>query len=83
MTIEDDIAFLERVPMLALLGRHRNVAAWINGHSHKNKIVPLLEAERLAKAAVKKAYDLAKEEGIPKKEIEIAIALKLRALLIK
>ncbi|MEU4092955.1 TIGR03767 family metallophosphoesterase [Streptomyces sp. NPDC026673] len=26
--------------VLALLGRHRNVAAWITGHSHKNKIVP-------------------------------------------
>ncbi|WUD75312.1 TIGR03767 family metallophosphoesterase [Streptomyces sp. NBC_00510] len=26
--------------VLALLRRHRNVAAWINGHSHKNKIVP-------------------------------------------
>ncbi|MFE2543674.1 TIGR03767 family metallophosphoesterase [Actinacidiphila glaucinigra] len=26
--------------VLALLGRHANVAAWINGHSHKNRIVP-------------------------------------------
>ncbi|WP_431969065.1 hypothetical protein [Actinacidiphila sp. bgisy160] len=26
--------------MLALLGRHRNVAARINGHGHKKKIVP-------------------------------------------
>ncbi|MEU8570252.1 TIGR03767 family metallophosphoesterase [Streptomyces pathocidini] len=26
--------------VLALLGRHRNVAAWINGHSHKNAITP-------------------------------------------
>ncbi|MGW1026275.1 TIGR03767 family metallophosphoesterase [Streptomyces sp. NPDC002577] len=23
-----------------LLGRHRNVLAWVNGHSHKNKITP-------------------------------------------
>ncbi|MFD3451043.1 TIGR03767 family metallophosphoesterase [Streptomyces sp. NPDC058691] len=26
--------------LVALLKRHRNVAAWINGHSHMNKIVP-------------------------------------------
>ncbi|MEC4014873.1 TIGR03767 family metallophosphoesterase [Streptomyces sp. H27-D2] len=26
--------------LVALLGRHRNVAAWINGHSHKNAITP-------------------------------------------
>ncbi|WP_327189283.1 TIGR03767 family metallophosphoesterase [Streptomyces xinghaiensis] len=26
--------------LLALLGRHRNVLAWINGHSHKNNITP-------------------------------------------
>ncbi|WP_329187859.1 TIGR03767 family metallophosphoesterase [Actinacidiphila glaucinigra] len=26
--------------VLALLGRHPGVAAWINGHSHKNRIVP-------------------------------------------
>jgi metallophosphoesterase (TIGR03767 family) len=26
--------------LVAALAKHRNVAAWINGHSHKNKIVP-------------------------------------------
>ncbi|MER5177192.1 TIGR03767 family metallophosphoesterase [Streptomyces sp. NPDC002896] len=26
--------------VLALLGRNRNVLAWVNGHSHKNKITP-------------------------------------------
>ncbi|WP_433213910.1 TIGR03767 family metallophosphoesterase [Microtetraspora malaysiensis] len=26
--------------LLAVLKKHRNVAAWINGHSHRNKIVP-------------------------------------------
>lgn len=26
--------------LLALLGRHRNVLAWINGHIHQNKITP-------------------------------------------
>ncbi|OAH15250.1 TIGR03767 family metallophosphoesterase [Streptomyces jeddahensis] len=26
--------------VLTLLGRHRNVLAWVNGHSHKNKITP-------------------------------------------
>lgn len=26
--------------LLAVLNRHRNVVAWINGHSHRNKIVP-------------------------------------------
>ncbi|MEU6660755.1 TIGR03767 family metallophosphoesterase [Streptomyces sp. NPDC046821] len=26
--------------VVALLGRHRNVLAWINGHSHKNDITP-------------------------------------------
>ncbi|MCX4908668.1 TIGR03767 family metallophosphoesterase [Streptomyces sp. NBC_00878] len=26
--------------VLALLGRHRSVLAWVNGHSHKNKITP-------------------------------------------
>jgi hypothetical protein len=25
--------------LLAVLKKHRNVAAWINGHSHKNKIL--------------------------------------------
>ncbi|MBL3667000.1 TIGR03767 family metallophosphoesterase [Streptomyces sp. M2CJ-2] len=26
--------------LLALLGRHRNVVAWVNGHSHRNAITP-------------------------------------------
>ncbi|GHH84383.1 TIGR03767 family metallophosphoesterase [Streptomyces capitiformicae] len=26
--------------VLALLGRHRNVLAWVNGHSHRNRITP-------------------------------------------
>ncbi|MCT7355852.1 TIGR03767 family metallophosphoesterase [Streptomyces sp. 15-116A] len=26
--------------LLALLGRHRNVVAWVNGHIHRNAIVP-------------------------------------------
>lgn len=42
---------------------------------HKRKIVPLLEDEKEAKAAVAKAYELAKKEGIPKKEVELAIKL--------
>lgn len=42
--------------------------------SHKRKIKPLLEAEKLAKGAVTKAYELAKKEGIPKSELKLAIA---------
>jgi metallophosphoesterase (TIGR03767 family) len=26
--------------VLALIGRHRNVLAWVNGHSHRNRITP-------------------------------------------
>lgn len=26
--------------MLSLLGRHRNVLAWVNGHSHRNRVTP-------------------------------------------
>ena len=26
--------------MLSLLGRQRNVLAWVNGHSHRNRITP-------------------------------------------
>jgi hypothetical protein len=44
--------------------------------SHKRKIVPLLEAEKNAKAAVAKAYEVAKKEGIPKKDIKLAIQLE-------
>jgi hypothetical protein len=43
--------------------------------NHKRKIVPLLEAEKVAKAAVAHAYELAKKEGIPKKDIKLAIQL--------
>jgi flagellar hook-associated protein FlgK len=43
--------------------------------SHKRKLVPLLAAEANAKAAVTKAYELAKKEGVPKKEIKLAIQL--------
>lgn len=43
--------------------------------SHKRKIVPLLEAEKAAKAAVQKAYEFAKAEGVPKKEIKLLIQL--------
>lgn len=44
--------------------------------SHKRKLVPLLAAEASAKAAVTKAFEFAKKEGIPKKEIKLAIALE-------
>lgn len=43
--------------------------------NHKRKIVPLLEAEKNAKAAVAHAYELAKKEGIPKADIKLAIQL--------
>src|ERR1043166_7981983 len=42
---------------------------------HKRKIAPLLEAKAQAGAAVTKAYELAKKEGVTKKEIELAIKL--------
>ena len=44
--------------------------------SHKRKLVPLLEAEKLAKGAVTKAWEAAKKEGIPKKDIQLAIRLE-------
>jgi hypothetical protein len=44
--------------------------------SHKRNLKPLLAQEALAKGAVVKAFELAKKEGIPKKEIKIAIALE-------
>lgn len=44
--------------------------------AHKRKLVPLLLAEKEAKGAVTKAYELAKKEGVPKIELRIAIALQ-------
>lgn len=44
--------------------------------AHKRKIVPLLEAEKNAKTAVTQAFELAKKEGIPKKDIKLAIQLE-------
>ena len=44
--------------------------------SYKRKLKPLLAAEKEAKAAVTKQYELAKKEGITKKELELAIALE-------
>lgn len=44
--------------------------------SHKRKLVPLLASEAAAKAAVTKAFEIAKKEGIPKKEINLAISLE-------
>lgn len=44
--------------------------------SHRRKLVPLLEAEKEAKAAVKKAYELAKNEGVSKKDLKLAMQLE-------
>lgn len=41
--------------------------------AHRRKLKPLLEAEKQAKAAVTKAYELAKKEGVPKYELKLAI----------
>ena len=46
---------------------------------HKRKLAPLLSAESAAKAAVTKAYELAKKEGIPKSEILLALRLESEA----
>lgn len=43
---------------------------------HKRKLKPLLLAEATAKAAVTKAYEIAKKEGITKKELQLAIAME-------
>lgn len=43
--------------------------------SHKRKLVPLLRAEALAKADVTKAFEVAKKEGVAKRDIKLAIAL--------
>lgn len=44
--------------------------------SHKKKLKPLLAEEARAKAAVTKAYELAKKEGISKGALKFAIALE-------
>src|SRR5262249_43368285 len=44
--------------------------------SHRRKLKPLLETERLAKAAVAKAKELAKKEGITWKDLQLAIQLE-------
>lgn len=44
--------------------------------NHRRKLTPLLEAESQAKAAVKKAYELAKKEGIPKQDLKLAMQLE-------
>jgi hypothetical protein len=43
---------------------------------HKRKLKPLLLAESAAKDAVRKLYELAKKEGVTKKELEIALLLE-------
>jgi hypothetical protein len=43
---------------------------------HKRKLKPLLEAEKNAKAAVVQAKELAKKEGVPWKELQIALSLE-------
>jgi phosphopantetheinyl transferase (holo-ACP synthase) len=45
-------------------------------HNHKQKLKPLLAAEKLAKAAVAKAKELAKKEGVPWKDIELLLKLE-------
>lgn len=44
--------------------------------SYRRKIKPLLVAEKSAKANVTKQYELAKKEGITKKDIETALLLE-------
>lgn len=44
--------------------------------SYKRKLMPALETEKEAKAAVNKLFELAKKEGIPKKDIKLAIQLE-------
>lgn len=44
--------------------------------AHRRKLKPLLATEKMAKSAVQKAYELAKKEGITKKELELAIKLE-------
>lgn len=42
---------------------------------HRNKLKPLLVAEATAKKAVTERYELAKKEGVSKKELQIAMLL--------
>lgn len=44
--------------------------------SHKRKLVPLLNVEKNAKAAVNTAYEIAKKEGLPKRDLKLAISLE-------
>lgn len=44
--------------------------------AHKRKLKPLLESEKEAKAAVIAAFEAAKSQGIPKKELKLAISLE-------
>src|SRR5258708_282680 len=44
--------------------------------STKRKIKPIIAAAEEAKTAMKKAYELAKSEGVAKKELEIALQLE-------
>src|SRR5581483_10361449 len=44
--------------------------------AHLRKLSPLLIAEATAKDNVRKAYELAKKEGVTKKELELALLLK-------
>lgn len=44
--------------------------------THVGKLLPLLEAEKNAKSRVTKAYEIAKKEGVPKKDLKIAISLE-------
>jgi hypothetical protein len=41
--------------------------------NHKNRIGPLILAKERATGALSKAFELAKKEGIPKKDIELAL----------
>lgn len=43
--------------------------------AHKRKLKPLLLAEIAAKSAVTKAYELAKKEGVTKKDLQLAALL--------
>lgn len=44
--------------------------------AHLRKLGPLLIAQNTANDAVRKAYELAKKEGVTKKELELALLLK-------
>ena len=46
--------------------------------SYKNKAIPLLEREKEAKAAVKALFEQAKNEGVSKKDIDLALKLDIK-----